>query len=412
MRFFTSSIVSRLGIVMMLCVGAGLYTATAAQAQGMFAPARKVNDRIITNYDVSQRIAFLELLNVGAADMRQEALSRLTEEAVQMDYARRKGLRVTSDEVSEGVAEFAARVELTAEEVLNVLAQGGVDLDSFRQFVSVGLLWRKIAEREFPGLVAVSDSDVARARDVAAIRGTTRVLISEIFLPSDPEFADAVGQIMDMIAAARSAEEFSAIAREFSLAGSRDQGGRLDWLPLENLPGNIAGPISAASPGEIIGPLELSGAFAYFQLRSRDSTRNIPADQIELTYKRLLLPGGRSEANLERVARIRAEVRSCAELGGFARDLSDDALSERTELQRNIPQSDAVELARLDRNEVSANTVEGNNLVVLMLCARELQFDDRPGTNQLRDILFDQWIGRMADVKLQELVADAEIRDY
>lgn len=412
MRFIKSSIVSRLGIVMMLCVGGMLWMASTAQAQGMFSPARKVNDRIITNYDVAQRVAFLELLNTGAADMREEALTRLTEEAVQQEYARRQGIRVTSDEVAEGMAEFAARVELSVEEVLDVMRESGVDAETFRQFVTVGLLWRKVAEREFPGVVSVTDSDVARARDVAAIRGTTRVLVSEIFLPSDPEFADAVSQIMEMIEAARTAEEFSALAREFSLAGTRDQGGRLDWMPLENLPGNIAAPLSVASPGQIIGPLELSGAFAYFQLRASDSTRDIPADQIELTYKRLLLPGGRSQSNLDRVARISAGVRSCPELGGFARDLSDEALSEVTDLQRNIPQSDAVELARLDRNEVSANTVEGNNLVVLMLCARELQFEDRPSDSRLNDILFDQRIGRMADVKLQELVADADIREY
>ncbi|MBR3369864.1 MAG: peptidylprolyl isomerase [Rhodobacteraceae bacterium] len=412
MRFFTSSIVSRLGIVMMLCIGGVFWAATVAQAQGMFAPARKVNDRIITNYDVSQRMAFLDLLNAGAVDMRQEALTRLTEEAVQQDYAHRRGIRVTSDDVAEGMAEFAARVELSAEEVLQIMRDSGIDVETFRQFVTVGLLWRKVVEQEFPPLVSVTDSDVARARDISAIRGTPRVLLSEIFLPSDPEFAEAVGQIMEMIAGARTQEEFSAIAREFSLAGTRDQGGRLDWMPLENLPGNIAAPVSVANAGEIIGPLDLNGAFAFFQLRATDSTREIPADQVQLTYKRLLLPGGRSAENLDRVARIRANVRSCSELGGFASDLSDAALSERTEFQRDIAQSDAIELARLDRNEVSANTVEGGNLVVVMLCARELQFEGRPEDSQLSDILFDQRMGRMADVKLQELVADAEVQDY
>jgi len=151
MRFIKSSIVSRLGIVMMLCVGGMLWMASTAQAQGMFSPARKVNDRIITNYDVAQRVAFLELLNTGAADMRQEALTRLTEEAVQQEYARRQGIRVTSDEVAEGMAEFAARVELSVEEVLGVMRESGIDAETFQQFVTVGLLWRKGAEREFPG---------------------------------------------------------------------------------------------------------------------------------------------------------------------------------------------------------------------------------------------------------------------
>ncbi|MCC5993332.1 MAG: peptidylprolyl isomerase [Rhodobacteraceae bacterium] len=412
MRHLISNILARCTGIMMLAAALSLWAADAVQAQGMFSPARKVNDRIITNYDVAQRMEFLELMNVGAADLRREAIDRLTEEVVQMQYAARKGIRLSRSDIADGMAEFASRVELTTEEVLSILAENGIAREGFEQFIRAGLKWRRVVEREVPGLVHVSESDVARARDVAAIRGTQRVLISEIFLPTDPEFAEAVAQISQMIEAARSIEEFSELAREFSLAGSRDQGGRLEWMPLDNLPGQIAEPISVARTGEVIGPIEVSGAVAYFQLRGTDSTRDIPADRIELTYKRLLLPGARTEANLARVARIRAEVRDCAELGRFARDLPDTALVERTELQRNIAQSDALELARLDRNEVSANTIEGNNLVVLMLCARELQYDERPSDAMIDNLLFDRRIEGLARVRLEGLIADADIRDY
>ncbi len=384
----------------------------AAKAQGLFSPVRKVNDRIITNYDVAQRITFLELMNVGAADMRREALDRLTEEAVQMDTARRMDIRVTRDELAEGMSEFAGRVELTTDELLTVLGNGGVDRESFENFVRAGLLWRQVVDRRFPALVSVSGSDVARARDVASIRGSQRVLMSEIFLPMDPQFADAVGQIMQMIEAARSVEEFSAIAREFSLAGSRDAGGRLDWLPAENLPPQIAGRVLEASSGQIIGPVELSGAIAYFQLRAIDSTRNIPTEAVKVTYSRLLLPGGRSEGNLATVAQIQSQARVCADLGPFARNLSEQALSERSEFLRAIPQSDGVELARLDRGEVSANTVEAGNLVVLMLCSREVEQEGMPTAEQLSNMLFDQRLSAMSDVKLKELIADADIVDF
>ena len=87
-----------------------------------------------------------------------------------------------------------------------------------------------------------------------------------------------MAQIIGLIENASSIEEFAAIAREYSLAGSRDSGGRLDWVPLEQLPGQIGGPIGSAMPGQIIGPVELSGAIAFFQLRAVDSTRDIPAE--------------------------------------------------------------------------------------------------------------------------------------
>lgn len=413
MRVFKTSLLKQLGLVLTVClilVGAG---ATAVQAQNPFAPARKVNDRVISNYDVAQRISFMTVLNAGAADMRSDALTRLTEEAVQREFARRQGIRVNRDEIREGMAEFASRANLSTEEFVAALAQDGVDAETFESFVEAGLLWRKVVAQRFPQLLNVSDSAVARARDVAAILGRQRVLISEIFLPTDPQFADAVSQIQAMIEAASSIEEFSTLAREFSLAGSRDQGGRLpDWVAIENLPGQISGPIAQARVGQIVGPISLSGAIAYFQLRASESTRDVPADRVTLTYNKLLLPGGRSDDNLARVAQMREQARNCAGLGPFARDLPESALVEREALMNDIPGSDAVELARLDRNEISANTTEAGNLVVLMLCSRELQFDDAPSDDQIRNIVFDRRLSDMADVKLQELVADADIQDF
>jgi peptidyl-prolyl cis-trans isomerase SurA len=411
MGFVTCTRYLRQGMVLGLAVTAML-AGGMASAQNLFAPVRKVNDRVITQYDIAQRVLFMEALNAGSADMEREALERLTEEAVQTDFAQRLSLRVTTDEVQEGLTEFAGRVELTADAFLTALAETGVDAETVRNFVRAGLLWRKIVDARFPLLVDSRPNDAARAADINAIRGTQRVLMSEIFLPMDPQFADAVAQIMQMIEAVQSIEEFSALAREFSIAGTRDAGGRLDWLPAENLPPQIAGKMTAAQPGEVVGPLELSGAIAYFQLRALESVRLIPTEQTKLTYARLLLPGGRSDANLAQVAQMRASVRVCADLGPFARGLSDGALTERTEFLRAIPQSDSVELARLDRGEVSANTVEGGNLVVLMLCARELDRPEGPNAAQFLSLVYDQRLSDLSNVKLRELVADADIRDY
>lgn len=406
--FTTVKMIATLALAWVLVIG----DMGVASAQGLFSPVRKVNDRLITEYDVAQRITFMELLNFGTADMRREAIERLTEEAVQADVARRMDIRVNRDQLVDGMAEFAGRVDLTTDEFVEILTQGGVDRETFENFVQAGLLWRGVVEKRFPMLVSVGNNDVARARDISSIRGTQRVLMSEIFLPTDPEFAEAVAQIMQMIEAAQSVEEFSALARDFSLAGTRDAGGRLDWLPAENLPPQIAGLIMQARLGQIIGPLDLSGAIAYFQLRALESVRDIPTEAVKLTYARLLLPGGRSDANIATVAQIAASVRVCGDLGPFARGLSEQAFAERSGFLREIPQSDSVELARLDRGEVSANTVEGGNLVVLMLCSRELEREGELSDAQLNNVLFDQRLAALSDVKLKEFIADADIRDY
>lgn len=381
-----------------------------AAAQNLFAPALHVNDRVITNFDIAQRMRFLEVLNVGATDLRAEAIRRLTEESVQAFHARRAGVRVNRAELTEGVAEFAARANLPPEAFLVELSRAGVDEAAFREFVEIGLQWRQMVRARFLPRLNVTDAEIDRALSVSAIRGSMRVLMSEIFLPSDAEFAEIVAEIIPQILELRDPDAFSDAAREVSIAATRDEGGRLDWLGVDALPPVIAAQVRDASPGTIIGPIEVPGAFGIFQVRALDTRRDIPADRIQVVYQQLLLPGARSDANMARLGQIRARVQRCTDISAFARDLPANALSENTALVRALPQEIALELARLDENETSANMVQGDNLVVLMLCSRTLQFDEPLSRSQVADRLRDERLNRLAENWLAELLADADIR--
>lgn len=396
-----------LGIAAALAV---LAAPVPGMAQNMFAPALHVNDRVITNFDIAQRMRLLEVLNVGAEDLREEAIRRLTEEAVQAFHARRAGVRIARDELAEGVAEFAARADMEAEEFIAELSRAGVEEAAFREFIEVGLMWRAMVRARFVPRVNITSAEVDRALSVSAIRGTQRVLLSEIFLPSDPEFAEAVAEILPQILAITSFEDFASAARQVSIAGSREQGGRLEWLDIDALPAQVRAQVRDARPGAIIGPIEVPGAFGIFQVRATDSRREIPADRVRVDYKTLLLPGGRSEANAARLAEIRARVDRCTDLNAFARDLSDEALRRDEALVRSLPQDVALELARMDEKQISANMVQGGNLVVLMLCSRTLEFEEPPTRDQVRNRLRDQRLNQLADNWLAELIAEAEIR--
>jgi peptidyl-prolyl cis-trans isomerase SurA len=414
MLVLRTSLLMRLGVALMVSLLFWAVSAPLAQAQNPFSPVRKVNDRIITNFDIDQRISFLALLNASAPDLREEALLRLTQEAVQRDQARRLNIRVDSDEIADGIAEFASRANLDADEFIAALGEAGVERETIVAFVEAGLLWRKVVAQRFPPLVQVSAADAERARDIAAILGRERVMISEIFLPTDPQFAEPVAQIMEMIESSSTVAEFSEIAREFSLAGSRDQGGMLpDWVLVENLPAQIRGPLSAASTGQIIGPIDMAPeAFAYFLLRAKDSSRDIPPDRVRVTYARLALPAPDSASTAAALAAIARDVQTCPQLAPFARGLREGAFEEREALVNDLPRTEALELARLDRYGISTNLVEGGERIVLMLCARQLQFDEEPNNDQVRNIVFDRRLSDLADLRLQELVADADIQDF
>jgi parvulin-like peptidyl-prolyl isomerase len=75
-----------------------------------------------------------------------------------------------------------------------------------------------------------------------------------------------------------------------------------------------------------------------------------------------------------------------------------------------LPAGVVTELIRMNPGQVSANLVEGGDLVVVQLCNRRLVPDPRPGREQVRQMLFNRALEQRAEVYLQTLRAEAEIR--
>jgi len=391
-------------------IGLGLAT-QPAQAQNLFAPRVIVNGLPITEFEVRQRIAFLESLALVATE--EEAIERLIEERLQRFEAGRRGVRATPEQVAEGMAEFAARYEMTTEQFIERLAEAGVEATSFRDFVEAGVMWRAVVRGEVGGRVVVTEADVDRAMETTAIRAVPRVQISEIVLPTDPRFAEAVAEIVPQIQAITSLEEFAIAARQVSAAPSRDAGGRVpDWLPVTNFPPNIGGQLAEMGVGDVLGPVDLPGgqAIAFLQLRARDAVRMIPPSDVEMRYARLTIPGGRSPEAQAEAARITARADTCGQVEAIAAQGPASPVTFVTQQQTDLPTAVALELARIDINETSAVLVDDQGrLVVLMLCHRILQVDPPVSRDQIRERVFAERANGITQALMARLRADAAI---
>lgn len=387
----------------------------SARAQSLFGAALYVNDMAITNYEIDQRRRFLEFIGSGGADPRARAIERLIEDRLQVQEARRLGLRLGPEQMSDSMEEFAARADLSVDELLARMRRDGIERETFVAFIQAGTLWRELVQARFGPEVRITEAQIERAMSIENVRPRNEILISELFLPSDPQFADAVAQLVPQILALTTVEDFANAARQVSVAPTAEQGGRVDnWLPLDGLPEPLQSFLREGRVNQVVGPLEVPGALGFFMLRARRETRDVPAGQTELEFRRVALPGGRSEQNLTRVAAIGAEAEGCtdfgAAIGRAAPELPPEAVTTETRMLPEIPAGLATELARLNPGQVSANLVEGGALSVVMLCARRLVPDPRPSRSEVELLLFNRALEAQAEVYLQRLRAEAEIR--
>jgi peptidyl-prolyl cis-trans isomerase SurA len=387
-------------------------TAPAWAQTNLFAPAVRVNDKVITNFELGQRELFYQLLR-APGDIGELAMTRLIEERLQAEAAASFGVVAGEEEVSAGMEEFASRANLSTEQFLAAIAQAGVAEESFRDFVRAGILWRGVVRGRFGPRAQVTEDEIDRALALGNAGGGVRVLISEIFLPADtPERRAAAQRRAETISQITTIGAFASAARRFSAAPSRGRGGRQDWIPLGNLPPQLRGQILTLAPGQVTDPIEVPNAIALFQLRDIEETEDPSAEAVSIEFARYFIPGGRSAAALAEADKIAAQVDTCDDLYGVAKGQPEDRLLRDVLPVAEIAGDISVELAKLDENEISTalTTADGQALVFLMLCGRTLAFSEEADRDVVRANLVNQRLEAYASGYLSELRADAVIQ--
>ncbi|MDA5094482.1 peptidylprolyl isomerase [Aliiroseovarius sp. KMU-50] len=384
-----------------------------AMAQGLFEPVVKVNDRAITAYELSQRVAYLTLLR-APGDPNKLAKEQLITEALQRDEAKRVEIALSPEELKEGMEEFTQRFQLTLEKFEQALAQGGVEIGTFRDFVEAGLLWRKIVREKFRRQVRITEADIDRQLELSQPGAGVRVLLSEIILPAHtPEAQRASSARSIELAEITTLPAFAAAARSYSVAPSKGRSGRLDWVELSNLPPALAAQVLPLAPGAVTDPLPVQNGIALFQMRAIEETDAPAPTDVNVDYATYLIPGGNTETAHASAAAIRSRVDSCDDLYPFADGQPEEQLVRETKLVTDISQSYAIELAKLDPGEssIALTSASGQNLVFLMLCGRSRILPEEVNREDVRLQLQNQRLASFSKGFLEELHAEAFIKE-
>jgi peptidyl-prolyl cis-trans isomerase SurA len=393
-------------------LAAALVLAGPLAAQGLFSPAIIVNDQVITRYELEQRERFLILLN-APGNPAEQAREQLIDDRLKLTEVRRAGLLPTEEELAAGVAEFAGRANLSAEELVEALEANGVARQTLVDFVQSGIGWRNLVQTRFAGRAEVSEGEVDRAIGGEGA-GNVRVRLAEIVMPIDPARQEEVRARAAEISEYTTEAQFADAARRFSAAPSASAGGQLPWQELTRLPPGLRPIILGLAPGEVSDPIPLEGALALFQLRDIEETEFTRPEYAAIEFATYLIPGGRSEAALSEAARIRASVDRCDDLYGVNLGQPDERLERVSLPPGEVPQDIAMELSKLDDGEISTMLTRrdsaGNaNLVLLMLCGRTPEISEDVSREEIEIGLRNRRLASYADSLLQQLRSEARI---
>jgi peptidyl-prolyl cis-trans isomerase SurA len=381
--------------------------AAPLQAQNLFAPRLYVNDSAITEFEVQQRLQMLKLFRTPG-DLEEAAIKALIEDRLRMSTAKSLKLSVTPEQIRAGMEEFASRANLTADQFVEALGQAGVSPETFRDFVEAGLLWRLVAREKFIGKVSVSEAEIDRAIAMGDGAAALRILISELVIPAPAGQEEAVmAQATRLRSQISSEGGFASAARKYSASATAAQGGRIDWMPLANLPAALAPVILGLAPGEVSQPVAMGGAVGLFQLRGLEEMKGQSLKSISVDYAQYSLPAANGAAA---AAAIRAKVDTCDDLYTIAKGQPAERLIRETKTASELPTNVGRALAPLDPGE-SVDYPSGTAHVFLMLCSRTPEQEVQPTRDEVRDRLLNQQLAAKSQSYLEEMRFNAIIRE-
>lgn len=379
----------------------------AVAQQNLFAPRIIINDRAVTEYEFQQRLLFMRVMR-APGDLEKQALDDLIADRLRVQEAARFGITATEENVQKGMEEFAQRANMTAEQFIDQLGKAGIAPETFRDFVEAGVLWREIVRGRFTGKAKVSDEEIDRVLEAETKKAALVVSIAELIIPANPgEEEKALALANDIRRSVTGEASFAAAVEQYSAAPSRERGGRVDPLPLANLPPQISGLLLPLAPGQVSPPMMIPGGVALFQLRSVVEGPQTSTLPVQVEYARLRLPI--SAETDTAIAKVQVQAQTCQDLFGLVPGLPEDQLSIIKQTMDQIPSDVGLLLSRLDRNEMVVRDVGGAR-EVLMVCTRSPVTDPLIERENIRNRLANVKIDRMAEQYLATLRANAIIR--
>ena len=135
-----------------------------AQSSNTFNVAVEVNDQIITNYEISQRIKMLETFGAKSVS-KKEVINSLINERLYTYSAIELEALPNNSEIDKGLDDFAKRGNLNKKDLLAYLDSRNVSQETLIAYITAGLTQRKVIQKKFVNNIIISQGDVASAID-------------------------------------------------------------------------------------------------------------------------------------------------------------------------------------------------------------------------------------------------------
>ena len=332
-------------------------------AKDKFAPAIQVDDMIITNYEIQQRSAFFELLNFPG-NPKKEAENSLIDDRLKIRAAEKLGVILKPGALNYEMEIFAKRANLTIDQFSNRLKKAGIDRITWENYMQVPVIWFETINRIFASEISSSASN-NNIENQTVTGSEIQVLLTEIIIPVQSGFEEEADIRIKDLRKINSIKKFSEAASKYSVAPTRNVGGKVKWQSLSSLPSVVRPLIAGLSAGEVSEPLPIPGGIAIFQLRDLRESDYKQENSEFVEYAEFIFKKNQKSKNL-----LNSNVMVCDDLYTFANNTKNTEVFRKNVKVRSLTKDIKSILSNLDENEFIFDNSDSVTSKLIMVCGR------------------------------------------
>jgi peptidyl-prolyl cis-trans isomerase SurA len=380
----------------------------------------EVNDDVITNYDILQRMRLL-VVTAGIQPTREDipelqryALSSLIDERLEMQELRREekdqktSIIATDSVVDDVIGDYAKQNHMTTDQFLASLAQQGIGQDTLRAQLRAQESWQDWIRGRYGSRLRIGEDQIkAFQARMAAEANKPKYLISEVFI--DAGKAGGMQQAMDeanqLLNQLHQGAQFQSVARQFSTDATAANGGDAGWVTAGELDPEVRDALDTLRPGALSAPIAVKDGVYIIYLRERQAGGS--AVLINLKQAAIALPSDAPPADVDaaraKLEALRGQLHGCDQF---------EAIAGKTPgvLAGDLGEAEAKDLAPAFRDaalglsvgDVSEPIRSDQGLHLLAVCSKR--------SNTAQGLDHDQIENRLIGEQLQ-MINKREIRD-
>ncbi len=395
-------------------------------AQSVQTIAAVVNDEIISNFDLDQRIR-LVISSSGAEpsarlanQLKSQVLTGLINERLQIQEARRLNIDVTEDEITGAVGFIEEQNGMEKGNLARVLESQGASIVTLRDQLRAQISWSKVISRRLRPRVVVGKDEVDTLVTRLKKSGRVEHLTSEIFLSFRDQNAavreDVIANARTLIGQLQDGASFPILAQQFSQSVSAADGGDLGWITSAELPDAAGAALETLTVNEVSSPISTRDGVYILLVKERRRFASVDPEQVTVALKQIFVPlkadaDDDSIGSQMALARtVAGTVRGCDDFEALAQEMGSDESGDLGRIKvSDTPAQFRETILALDVGEASQPVRTDTGIHVFIVCERVQPEAPEPDRRAIENSIGQARLSMLARRYLRDLRRDAVV---